>query len=657
MAESVLHEQLVRQGLGSGSEGRPVELLSNFFKITTNGKVVYHYSIGLQKMAYRPEDPKSGDIKQYVLAPLQPGLEVFIRKCSAEILGAYFQQNAEVFGRTPFVHDGAQKLYSTRPLDLKDVPQVQTFTVGGREARFAVTISLVGEIDLRELDNYYAAGGKAKTLSPAIIPVYEQVFRFLIEQQFTAYQSSFYDPLQRERSKSSRAFEFVCGFSISVRMTEFGLALNIHSNRSSAMVSQHMTTVDRFVKTYLGLDRLDATLSEVQLKQASKLLRGLKVKTTHTGEEQFFIIDCLSSETPTTHTFKMPSDDDQSSGGGKSISVREHFQSRYNMTLLPNLNLVKTTAGKKGGDGGYKIHLPMEKCHFVEHQFINDLKLPTMLQTELIELSSSPPNIYFAQVAKFAELISQIDPPLLGHFGLQLTTLPAKVPARVLDLPPVLDNQGTFYRVAEPPEQWAVVCFDLSLTSHQLTGFIESMREVAKGRGMKLCKPFPITTVEIKDCYSIFNCFDNMRILTRVSFVVFILPSFCPEMPNGEVYKAVKYFSDTEVDFISQCVRAEKAKAPPKGYFENVLDKINAKIGGINTAVSEDYLKGLLLPFEVKETMLVGIDVNHPGQFDKIAASIAAAVGTSDSTMTAYSCSVRVQEKFHSEAVEHIGEM
>ncbi len=52
-------------------------------------------------------------------------------------------------------------------------------------------------------------------------------------------------------------------------------------------------------------------------------------------------------------------------------------------------------------------------------------------------------------------------------------------------------------------------------------------------------------------------------------------------MPNGEVYKAVKYFSDTEVDFISQCVRAEKAKAPPKGYFENVLDKINAKIGGI----------------------------------------------------------------------------
>lgn len=55
--------------------------------------------------------------------------------------------------------------------------------------------------------------------------------------------------------------------------------------------------------------------------------------------------------------------------------------------------------------------------------------------------------------------------------------------------------------------------------------------------------------------------------------------------------------------------------------------------------------------------MLVGIDVNHPGQFDKIAASIAAAVGTFDSTMTAYSCSVRVQEKFHSEAVEHIGEM
>src|SRR5699024_7823404 len=57
------------------------------------------------------------------------------------------------------------------------------------------------------------------------------------------------------------------------------------------------------------------------------------------------------------------------------------------------------------------------------------------------------------------------------------------------------------------------------------------------------------------------------------------------------------------------------------------------------------------------QTMVVGVDVNHPGVTEKVLSSISAAVGSFDENMSCYSASIRVQRKERDEMVRQIGEM
>lgn len=590
MPESTFQKVLVKQPLQAGAEGSPVELLSNFFKIRTTGKIVFYYVAEMKKVAYNREDAKTGSLDDYEASKESKGLDMFLKRFSSEILKLYFENNPQAFAGVSFVHDGVSKVYSMSKFDLSSVPEVQTYDIQGRESRFAIKLTLHSKIDLNEVDKFYVQKS-SDNISQAVISVYEQVFRHVIEQKYSFFQRSFFSFSHREASKNA-AFELVSGFNTSVRMTEFGLALNIH-NRTTSVVSQQTPTLFQFVKSILNVSNLDFLTGE-QLKVASRFLHGLKVETIHTGETQTFTIDCLSPETTDKHTF--------TTKDGQKVTVREHFEKQYMMSIR-SLNLVKTSVTKRNDSGeGYKIHLPMEVCRFVENQFVCEFKLPPSVQTELLRRSSSPPPHYFTQITKFAEEIATINPKLLRDFGIELTPAPVKFPARIVEQPKLLDNEGKFYQVAELPDQWAVVCFDKSHTKASLDKFIKEMRETAKAKGMAFEPPFPVTFVDPSDVYTIFNCFDNLRKFTKVTFVLFVLPSrkfafLClhfqfltflflenDSISNTDIYHAVKYFSDTEVDFISQCARGEKfrdIRGPPRGYYDNILDKINGKLGGL----------------------------------------------------------------------------
>ena len=55
--------------------------------------------------------------------------------------------------------------------------------------------------------------------------------------------------------------------------------------------------------------------------------------------------------------------------------------------------------------------------------------------------------------------------------------------------------------------------------------------------------------------------------------------------------------------------------------------------------------------------MLVGVDVNHPGQTERVLSSVAAAVGSYDHTFSSYNCSIRVQRKERDEMLRQLDEM
>ena len=109
------------------------------------------------------------------------------------------------------------------------------------------------------------------------------------------------------------------------------------------------------------------------------------------------------------------------------------------------------------------------------------------------------------------------------------------------------------------------------------------------------------------------------------------------------MYNIVKHFGDQKFGIITQCLLSSKAKRRSRGYIESVLLKVNGKLNGQNSYIDTRDLKSL--PFDHMKTMAIGIDVNHPGQTERIESSIAAVVGSYDDLFTLYTASICSQTK------------
>jgi eukaryotic translation initiation factor 2C len=76
-------------------------------------------------------------------------------------------------------------------------------------------------------------------------------------------------------------------------------------------------------------------------------------------------------------------------------------------------------------------------------------------------------------------------------------------------------------------------------------------------------------------------------------------------------------------------------------YFSNVALKVNTKLGGMNHLLAEDAMRWL----KTKPTMIVGMDVTHPGPTSvEGTPSIAAVVASVDDSFVQFPASMRIQK-------------
>src|SRR5699024_2010752 len=118
----------------------------------------------------------------------------------------------------------------------------------------------------------------------------------------------------------------------------------------------------------------------------------------------------------------------------------------------------------------------------------------------------------------------------------------------------------------------------------------------------------------------------------------------------------VKHYFDQVCGVISQCFKADHLGHIPRGYFDNFLLKVNGKIGGKNNVIEAANFR-MLMPALAQPTMIVGVDVNHPSETEKVLSSVSAAVGSYDIEFSKYSASIRVQKKERDEMVKQLDEM
>lgn len=104
------------------------------------------------------------------------------------------------------------------------------------------------------------------------------------------------------------------------------------------------------------------------------------------------------------------------------------------------------------------------------------------------------------------------------------------------------------------------------------------------------------------------------------------------------MYKATKAICDIKYGLPSSFLSGAKFKqflevGLPAGYWANFLRKVHSKVGGKALCRVDDFVayvggrEGPNLRPVFAETMIMGVDVNHPGKLDSVRCSIAAAVG------------------------------
>lgn len=108
-----------------------------------------------------------------------------------------------------------------------------------------------------------------------------------------------------------------------------------------------------------------------------------------------------------------------------------------------------------------------------------------------------------------------------------------------------------------------------------------------------------------------------------------------------DVYPGLKRLCDVKLGISTVCMLMPKVRKErgQDQYFSNIALKVNTKLGGLNHQIHPDSLHWL------KNTMLVGMDVTHPGiGCVKGTPSIAAVVASCDTNFMLYPASLRLQE-------------
>jgi eukaryotic translation initiation factor 2C len=137
----------------------------------------------------------------------------------------------------------------------------------------------------------------------------------------------------------------------------------------------------------------------------------------------------------------------------------------------------------------------------------------------------------------------------------------------------------------------------------------------------------------------------NLNPQNKPSFILVLLSRV-----DNYIYPGIKRLGDVVLGVHTTCMLLDKALGPsfkPKTpqqqdqYFSNVALKVNTKLGGINHLLDANAMSWL----KAKKTMVVGMDVTHPGPRSVWGTpSVVAVVASVDENCVQYPASLRLQE-------------
>ncbi|CAF1109966.1 unnamed protein product [Didymodactylos carnosus] len=436
------------------------------------------------------------------------------------------------------------------------------------------------------------------------------------------------------------------GFYQAMFLTKVGVTLNI--NNTFTCFYHSMNLVD-FLCDYLQTDITRGIPEREQQLLLKKVLKSIWLETNHTGQVRKYRIRGfgLSSN---RHTFPKQVENDQGNEDGDRTSVTEYFREKYDRKLrYPDLPTVELyTPGNKS----LSHHLPMEVCTIQEWQ--RSIKPLTADQrARVTKKTVVKPEQRYDTIMRVVYDRKFNDDTYLKQIGMTVEDKDMIIiPGRILPPPEIWyksnrDNSDVIERVSigkwnlrnrlhttREIKKWACVLVSSREPSNReidvASQFAARFPEIIGRFGIYFSSA-PIQKSDPAVPNIILRRLEELK-QEKCEVVLFIL--------NGvgeDIYKCIKYFGNQKLGIITQCTdysAIQKNIMKLDMYLQNLVQKFNAKLGGVNGLIS---LTRALTSASKKDDvfMFFGADVTHT-TCSRDRPSIACVVGSRDSTSTQY---------------------
>lgn len=334
------------------------------------------------------------------------------------------------------------------------------------------------------------------------------------------------------------------------------------------------------------------------------------------------------------------------------------------------------------GSRGKPILVPAELCDIFDGQHFTGL-LSEMDTAAMIKYACLPPSHNATLITRDGMDHFGLRPPAekpVSGFGVEVDMNMAVVPGRVLP-PPQITYRGSTARANDGSWNVLSVKFHqpaslgnwvvLAVTDNpqraeftgaddpQLRAIVDGFMAKCRAVGMGVPKapvvlvtpPLPRATQADPFRQNAIDAIDGLLRKeldpkSKPSFILTILPGREPF-----IFPGLKHLCDVKLGLHTVVVLAQKIKKQQgqDQYFSNVALKVNVKLGGVNHILDQGAMRWL----REKKTMIVGMDVTHPGPASRRGApSIAAVVASVDDNFAQYPASMELQKNPDRDAAE-----
>ncbi|XP_058745122.1 protein argonaute 4-like [Vicia villosa] len=614
-----------------GSKGRALTLLTNHFKVevaNTDG-YFYQYSVALFYEDGRPVEAKGSGRK--ILDRVQ---ETYKSELNGKDLAydgekTLFTMGSLAQNKLEFtvVLEDVTSSRNTRNLSpdacgsSNDVDRKRVRR-SFRSKKYKVEINYASKIPLRAIAN--ALRGNETDNYQEAIRVLDIILRQHAAKQgcLLVRQNFFHNDVRNFKPVNGGVLG-VRGLHSSFRTTQSGLSLNI--DVSTTTIVQPGPVLDFLLSNQNVTDPY-----HLDWAKAKRTLKNLRIKTSPSNQE--YKIIGLSNLPCKKETFTL-----KKKGGGEDdseeITVYDYFVKRRNIALKCSANFPCINVGKPKRP----TYVPIELSDLVSLQRYTKA-LSTHQRSSLVQMSRQNPQQRMRDLSDAQRTSNYSSDPMLRNCGISITTRFTQVDGRVLDAPRLKFGNGENFNprngkwnlndkiIVEPVKisKWAVVNFSASCDLQRL---VDGLKKCGRMKGIQVESPFGM--FEEQDQFSssspVLRVEEMLKQVRsehpkeRPQFLLCVLP----EKKNSELYGPWKKKNLVEHGIVTQCIAPAKLNDQ---YLTNVLMKINAKLGGMNSLLGIERSPSDHIIFNVP-TLILGMDVSHgsPGQDIP---SIAAVVGS-----------------------------